>query len=423
MNPPAHAARRAGKSPSPEALLAAACRIVATEGLAGLTLRPLAEALGVSVTVLTNQHGDRAGIMAAVCAAAQAHDAAVADGWRATLAALGPLPSPVAAGLAESMLEEAATAQREPALLYLEMLHACTWDASLRPAFAGWAAARRAFWDGFARQAGLPAAMVDCGWWHGYVVAELAYSLALDGDPRYRMVRRLCLQRLFDGAVARSPAAADGALFALLRERMRYVGQVAVAGAPAGEMPVAAGRAVRTPAWAGAAARACGIRLAAQGVSGLTHRAIATDIGVAHTTLSYRFPTQHDLVIAGLESIAAHILSAVEAGDLDDLQRVRTAGDGAKLDLARGNFAVALAAARLPALAPYTAHMRTRRGNHLIRVFAQYLPGAQGIDALCAQVISMGLTGLTNTEPPGDPSNRSVEAAFRAAAGWLGRQG
>lgn len=406
------AAGRPGKAFDAGALLAAACAIVAAEGLAGLTLRPLAEALGVSVTVLTHACGDRAGIMAALCDAAAARDAVRLDGWRSKLAALPALPPATAAGLAEAILEEAVTQERALSMLYLEMLHACTWDEGLRPAFAAWAAQRRGFWDGFGARGGLAPALTACGWWHGYIVAELAYGVALDGHTAYRMVRRLCLQRLFEGGAAAAPDAADGMLFALLCENMRHAGDAdeAGAGTPAG----------RLPAWSAQAARACGMRLAAQGVNGLTHRAVAADIGIAHTTLSYRFPTQHDLVIAGLESIAAHVMAAVDGGSLEALQHLR-AGDGRKLDLARGNFAVALAAARLPALASYTAHMRSRRGRNLVKVFEQHVPDVRGIDALCASVVSMGLTGLTNTEPPGDGSERSVAAAFAAVSGWLGQ--
>jgi hypothetical protein len=73
----------------------------------------------------------------------------------------------------------------------------------------------------------------------------------------------------------------------------------------------------------------------------------------------------------------------------------------------------------MPELAACTADMRSRRGNNLVKVFMKYLPQARGIDALCAQVISMGLTGLTNTEPAGEASEQSVAAAFGAAAQWL----
>lgn len=401
------------KAPAAEALLAAACHVNASEGLAGLALRPLAQALGVSTTVLTNHYGARADILAAICAAARARDALLFDGWRDMLAGLGQLPAPIAASLAETILEELAASRRPLSALYLEMLHASSWDDSLRTAFAGWTEERRAFWDAFGRQAGLPAPLLDSAWWHGYATAELAYSMALNDDTSYRLLRKLCLQRLFAGGAAHGEQAVDAALFAQLSQRTDHNCAARQAGGDTGS----------APAWAAQAARACGIRLAARGVHGLTHRAVAADIGVPHTTLSYRFPTQHDLVLAGIDSIAAHILSAVDAGSLDELERRRTVGDGEKLDQARASFAVTLAALRMPGLAPHTARMRSRRGANLLKVFTQYLPDTPGIDALCAQVVSLGLTGLTNLEPPGASSRQTVATAFAATARWLARAG
>ncbi|MFS2006880.1 hypothetical protein ACEN9F_25035 [Duganella sp. CT11-25] len=400
-------ARRPRKAPHADALLDAACRIVGSEGLAGLTLRPLAEMLGVSVTVLSTHYGARADVIAAICHAACEQDALLLADWRKMLTALGTPSPPLAADLAEAILEDLATRHRALSLLYLEMLHACSWDASLRPAFAAWAAERNRFWHGFALKAELAPALLDCGWWHGYIIAELAYSVALHGVSSYRMLRRLCLRRLFAGGLAPEPDAEDAVLFGLLLEQMQYAGGAVSTGS------------ARSPEWHALAARTCGIRLAAQGVGGLTHRAIAAEMGIPHTTLSYRFPTQHDLVVAGLESIIAHILSAVDSANLEELQRLRTEGDGQKLDLARANFAVAIATTRMPELASYTANMRSRRGNNLVKVFQKYMPDARGIDALCAQLVSMGLTGLTNTEPPGEASDKSVAAAFSAAAKWL----
>lgn len=400
-------ARKPRKAPQPEALLAAACGIVSREGLAGLTLRPLAEALGVSVTVLSNHYGARADILAAVCHAGCAQDAALLAEWRHTLDAVGALTPAIKAELAEAILDDLSTRQRALSLLYLEMLHACTWDASLRPAFAAWRAQRNQFWSAFAQQAGLAAGLQDSGWWHGFVIAELAYGVALSEVPAYRMLRRLCLRRLFAGGVAAANDGGDAVLFDVLVAQMRF------------DIGAARDAAGRTPDWALQAARACGIWLAAQGVNGLTHRAIAAHIGIPHTTLSYRYPTQYDLVVAGVESIVAHIYSAVDSGSLDALQRLRTEGDGKKLDLARASVAVAIAAARLPELAPYTLKMRGRRGNNLVRIFQKYVPDAQGVDALCAQVISMGLTGLTNTQPPGEESEQAIASAYAAAVRWL----
>jgi hypothetical protein len=360
----------------------------------------LSEALGVSVTVL----GSRAEMLNAICLAAAELDAPLLDAWTQALAALpGGLPSATAAQLAEAILEDMATRQRRLSTLYLEILHAATWDEAARAALQPWAARRRAFWLAFGQRAGLPPALLDCGWWNGYIISELACSMVLDADLSYRMLRRLCLQRLFAGGVAVAEPSADGALHALLQERMRSESGAAAAG----------------PEWSVRAARACGIRLAAQGIGALTHRAIAADTGVALATLSYHYPTQHSLVSAGLESILAHILVAVDAASLPDVERLRAQDDGKKLDLARAAMAVTVAAIRMPDLAARTADMRSRRGGNLVKVFQKYLPDAQGIDALCAQVISMGLTGLTNMEPPGAASERSVAAAFGAAAQWL----
>lgn len=399
---------RPNKAPQHEVLLASACRIVGDGGLAALTLRSLAGALDVSVTVLTHHYGARAGVIAAICQAAAQHDARMLDGWRPMLDQPAPLPVALAADLAEAILEEQAAGQRGLTVLFLEMLHACTWDMSLRPAMAGWIGVRRDFWHAFGEQAQVAPALIACGWWHGYVIAEQAYGVVLDGVGPYRMLRRLCLQRLLGGGVA-APEAADARLFATVAQRMALP--------PVEES--ASVRSARVPEWSVAAARVCGIRLAAEGIGGLTHRAIAAEVGIPSSTLSYRYPAQRDLLLAGLESIVAHISAAVDADDLDKLQRLRTDGDGEKLDLARASLAVAIAATRMPELAGCVADMRARRGANLVKVFGKYLPQARGIDGLAAQVVSMGLTGLTITEPPGEASDKSVATAFAAAGGWL----
>ena len=400
---------RPNKAPQHDALLASACSIVGDGGLAALTLRSLAGELDVSVTVLTHHYGARAGVVAAICQAAAQHDARMLDGWRAMLYQPAPLPMALAADLAEAILEEQATSQRGLTVLFLEMLHACTWDASLRPAMVDWTGVRRDFWHAFGEQARVAPALIACGWWHGYVIAEQAYGVVLDGVGPYRMLRRLCLQRLLGGGAAAVPGAADARLFAAVAQRMAL---------PPVEEPAGV-RSARVPEWSVAAARVCGIRLAAQGIGGLTHRAIAAEVGIPSSTLSYRYPAQRDLLLAGLESIVAHISAAVDADDLDKLQRLRTDGDGEKLDLARASLAVAIAATRMPELAGCVADMRARRGANLVKVFGKYLPQARGIDGLAAQVVSMGLTGLTITEPPGEASDKSVATAFAAAGRWL----
>lgn len=400
--------RKSARAQQADALVRAACEIVERDGLAGLTLRPLAEALGVSVSVLTNRYGARSSVMAAVCATAQEQDARLFDVWRAMLDKLGTLPADMAAEIAEAVLEDLETRGRALSLLFLELMHASSWDPSLRSAFLPWAGQRNAFWDAFAAAA-LPVGLRR--WWHGYVLAELAYGLVLHGMPSYRILRRLCLRRLFAGSVAACPEPSDARLFRIAVERLQdsHGGRIAVLGAH--------------DTVADKVARACGIRLAAQGVSALTHRAIAMEVGMPHTTLSYRFPAQRDLVSAGLAYIVAHVLTAVDADSLANVERLRTEGDGRKLDMARASLAVAIAATRMPELIPHAANMRSRRGDNLVKVLRKYMPDVAGIDALCVQVVSMGLTGLTYSEPQGEAADQPVAAAFSAAARWLMRAG
>jgi AcrR family transcriptional regulator len=398
------AADQPASSQQADALLEAACAIVERDGLAGLTLRPLAEALGVSVSALTKRYGARAGVIGAVCAQARARDALLCEGWQDLLASLAPVPPGLAAELAEAILDDLETRGRPLSRLFLELLHACSWDDSLRGAFAPWVRQRRAFWQRLASSS-LPVALHD--WWNGYALAELAHGLVLHAMPDYRILRRLCLRRLFAGRRAPGPDAADARLFALVAARMREGDGEPAACLPAGG-PMA-----------GRVARACGIRLAAQGVAALTHRAVALEVGIPHTTLSYRFPAQRDLVAAGLDYILAHVLAAVDASALADVERLRTEGDGHKLDLARASLAVAIAAARMPELVPRTATLRSRRGENLAKVLGKVMPEASGIDALCVQIVSMGLAGLTSTIPPGKAADEAVAAAFAAAATWL----
>ena len=155
------ATKKPRKALQADALLAAACHIVGRAGLAGLTLRPLAESLGVSVTVLTNRYGARADVVAAICAAACERDRAWCTGWRKMLSALGTVPPAVAADLVETMLEDLVTRERAISTLYLEMLQACAWDASLRSAFAAWEQERRAFWSEIAGRGALAPALID----------------------------------------------------------------------------------------------------------------------------------------------------------------------------------------------------------------------------------------------------------------------
>jgi AcrR family transcriptional regulator len=382
-----------GKAPKDSDLLAAACGIVAQNGWAGLALRPLAESLDVSVTVLSNHYGTRADVVAAVCRAAHGEEQRIFTGWRATLAKLDTLSPALAAELADTIVQELAVRHRDFSLLFMEILQSAGWDEALRIAFSPWLDERMRFWALLGARAGLPPALTDSGWLGGYFVDELAFSISLDQQPAYRMLRRLCLRRLFCGISAAATGAEDDTMFAALFDQLEY---------REGEIAVGHGVDVSND-WQGQAARACAIALTERGVGALTHRAIAAEAGVPHTTLIYRFATQQDLVVAGLEFIISHVLRAVDEGELSgDLTaapgRMNSFGDDG-LDVGRATFALAIAAARMPKLVPSAADMRRRRGINLVKILRRISPALPGIDMLAAQIASVGLIGYACTLP------------------------
>ena len=383
-----------GKAPKDSDLLAAACGIVAQSGWTGLALRPLADSLNVSVTVLSKHYGTRADVVAAVCRAGHAEEQRIFAGWCATLAKLETMSPALAADLADNIVQELALRHRDFSLLFMEILQGGGWDETLRDAFSPWLRERMGFWAQLGARAGLPPLLTDSGWMGGYFIDELAFSISLDHQPAYRMLRRLCLRRLFSGVSARAASAAeDDTMFAALFEQLDY---------REGEIAVGHGVDVSSD-WPGRAARACAIALTERGVGALTHRAIAAEAGVPHTTLIYRFPTQHDLVVAGLEFIISHVLRAVDedelSGDLSTApDRMNSLGDDG-LDVGRATFALAVAAARMPKLAPGAADMRRRRGINLLKILHRVSPALPGIDMLAAQLASVGLIGYSCTLP------------------------
>ena len=375
-------------------------------------MRPLAESLDVSVTVLSNHYGTRADVVAAVCRAAHGEEQRIFAGWRATLAKLDTLSPALAADLADTIVQELAVRHRDFSLLFMEILQTAGWDEALRAAFSPWLDERMRFWALMGARTGLPPALSDSGWLGGYFVDELAFSLGLDHQPAYRMLRRLCLRRLFSG-VAATPAtgAEDDSMFAILFDELDY---------REGEIAVGHGVDVSSD-WQGRAARACAIALTERGVSALTHRAIATEAGVPHTTLIYRFATQQDLVVAGLEFIISHVLRAVDddasSGDLTAApDRMNNLGDHG-LDVGRATFALAVAAARMPRLAPGAADMRRRRGINLIKILRRVSPALPDIDMLAAQIASVGLIGYTCSQPLADKSG--FVPVYRQLLGYL----
>ncbi len=391
-------------------LLQAAAGLVARDGFAGLTLRPLAGELGVSVSSLTSRYGAREDIIARVLAEAAAEDRRVLSGWARLRDRIPEGHGLPLADLADLMLDEAASDHRERTILFLECVQASGWDARVRAALADWRAVRAAAWNGLARQAGVPRDVIEGGLIEGYFIDELAYSVALSGSAAYRALRRLCLRRLFRGLLpVDDPYADDRELGEVLYERLAE-DPAALAVVHGASLPAD---------WRLEAAKCCAILLTQQGVSAVTHRSVAQRAGLRPTTLAYRYPAQEDLVIAGLEYIITHLLTSVADVEASRSGALVPADPMAGLDVGRATFAVAVAAIRIPRLVPCAADMRRRRGINLLRLLHSRSPDFRRMDRLAAQTLAVGMVGADLLMPVTEVSPGATEARIGLAQRWM----
>ncbi|MCL2892027.1 TetR/AcrR family transcriptional regulator [Brenneria tiliae] len=101
-----------------------------------------------------------------------------------------------------------------------------------------------------------------------------------------------------------------------------------------------------------------------EGVSGVTHRSVAKEAGVAASSAIYYFATIDDLLLAALTAAAAEYAAQLEAliesgGDeIDGIAEMISDASGAGRRRALAEHELTLQAARRPALRPIARHWR-----------------------------------------------------------------
>lgn len=389
-------------------LIDAGLALMAETGLAGMTLRPLAERAGLTVGAVSHRFGDKDAVLAGMVAHAQALDAEWRSRWTARAGAMSGAPPAVRAAMVDLALDDLCSGNRIPALLLCELLQAPAQNAAARAQLEGWVRDLEAFWSAMAGAPGCGLALM------AYATDETVYGLSLNGDASYRALRRVCVHRLVTGQEeAEAPRRAVEALFL----------QLVVENAPETSVVDTRMGAIRG-ARREAIARAAGELIVDRGVGALTHRAVASAAGVAPSSVVYHFGSSEDLALAGLEAIIAAFHTWLPAArstprggapaDDDALARTRA--------LVRATHAIAIGAVRQQKLAPHAADMRRRRGEN-VRV--QDLPLCAprlhaGFDRLSAQIVSIATFGARMLAMALETDERqSIEAAQRSLfASW-----
>jgi AcrR family transcriptional regulator len=356
-------------------LLLAAIALVEERGFEGLTLRPLAQQLGITVSALSHRFGQRSDVVARLCATAALAEQAVLEAWRARIGSDARLAPADIADVADAVLDDLTRNHGGLARLQGELVQAAAVSPDYRAPLADWLAIRRSFWSFLSarQQSPVPYDLGEA--LQGLAIDELAYGTALGTAEAYRWMRKLCLGRLCAGLFAR-----DGGWDAVSFETVwRELGD---------DAPDRFVVRKRSATIAAVAPEIAGIILT-QGGGAVTYRSVAGAAGVAASTLVYHFPTQSDLLRAGLEDIIRRAHARIDAmpNDLEDVRVSHAAM------MAAATLALSLSTRRYPDLNPFVADMRRRRGENGLAPLRQISAAPERIDRLTAQAVSVVAMG------------------------------
>jgi AcrR family transcriptional regulator len=356
-------------------IIAAALDLIAAHGLTELTLRPLAEAVGMSLNALTQAMGSKEQLVAQVVASAMEQDERFRAGWLARLEAMEPIGPGLRAVLAETVLDDWVTAHRPLACLLIDLVQEAGRQEGCSQALGAWLDAAGLFWAellfGDPRLA--DAAL-------GYMLDEAGFSLFAHGNPAYRMLRALCLHR-FTGGLYPDPDEDIG--------RGRHLEQWIAALEPDQTYPDTPDRSKR-----GLIATEAGRLIVTHGLEALTHRSAAAAAGAPASTVVYHFGTRDALMVAALHAVVTNF----RHGLAENFGQPRPfhANYAHSRDLVRATSIIAIAAARHPGLAHHALDMRRRRGENIVTsvLWDMGLPRGRIADRTTSQVASVALFGM-----------------------------
>ncbi len=395
--------QRGSHHPDPaesQAILDAALDLVFRDGLAGLTLRPLAAHVGLSVAIISARLGAKEQLVESLVDHAAQRDRQLFDHWLALLPRIGPADPAARAALSDQALRAWAAPSRPEARFLIELIYDRALQATPSPALDRWLAAAGLFWStmifGCADHADLAL---------GYVIDEATFAIGIPDNPIYALLRSLCLQRFAAGLFA-APNAAGTVIPQLIATL---------------EPPDLSITTVEDPKGRRIADSAAQI-IVSQGVDAVTHRSVALVADVPASTVVYHFGGRPELVVAGLNAAITRFHGMVERAPG---AYAAPEEDAEVRNVTKATGMIALASLREPSLRPNALEMRRRRGD---RIRASDLPGLglsahEGFDRAAAQVIALAVYGMRMVAMARKLPERSCyRNAFAAFESWSAAQ-
>jgi AcrR family transcriptional regulator len=359
-----------------------AARVVtAAKGIAGMSLRTVAEAAGTSVGSISYRIGDRAALIAAVLEREIEIMAETRAEWRERVGGLDPVAAGVLPDLVCEWLDQGAGTRRVSAVVACELTLLASREPAALPRIAALLDEGEGLWRDLL--AGVPQGGRLAHFIASYCLDEQPFSVLLASETDYRLLRHSTVRGLLrDDAGAADGYANDW--------HMALVGRLAAPAAIAHH-----GAAVVPEGAKATLAEHIADLISGQGVGALSHRTVAQAAGVATSSVAHHFPAQRDILFAGVETLYRRMRGEIRSSN------ARTGN----ADVVRLTHECALTALTDPAFRPFAIDMRRRRAENVHVQFAQWLGIAPGSDRARVQAgvmasIGAGLRGLALDAPP-----------------------
>lgn len=357
------------------AFIRAARSRVAANGIRGLSLRTVAQDAGSSVGSLSYRIGDKRALVAHLIEDGRREFGLAVSAWNKRAGELELAAPDVLAQLVTAWLDDASTVRREAALTECELLLEATIDPAGHRELSDLLDDEDRFWQGMLTPGYGAISDIFGSAIAAYCRDEMPFSIALGGNPDYRLLRAATVKRLAEGLA--------GGATGLARS---FEALVAACGNTSAATPLP----LDLPEGSKKAELAAHIAdlMAEQGVASVTHRLVASRAGVPNSSVAHHFRTGDDLLHAGLGAQIQRMRHELQSGALPDTQ----ADNG--MMLMRSTHAVALAAARDPRFAPFALDMRRRRAENVHLAVGEAIGGANGLDRAAAQAATMAFIGF-----------------------------
>lgn len=347
----------------------AARGVIAAKGIAGMSLRSVAEAAATSVGSISYRIGDRAALIAAVLDREIELAAATRMEWRDRIGECDPVASGILPDLICEWLDQGAGSRRTSAIVMCELALTAGREPQSLPSITAL----------FEEAEGLWRDLLSCSA-HGerlarliarYCLDEQVFSILLVDETDYRLLRHSTVRGMLrNGSAPVEPTASQW--------HMALVERLAIPAAAAFDAASPIPRGSK-----GVIAETIADIVVEQGVGALSHRTVAQASGVPTSSVAHHFPTHRDVLFAGVEAVYRRLRSHIH-------------GTGARLgngDIIRLTHECALSALTDPAFRPFAIDMRRRRAENVHALYAQWLGIPEHSDRARVQAMVMASIG------------------------------